>query len=205
MLSNFRLDAGVPVVQDMNDVGIVNRPEGAWNHVAKRMVQEFANTKHPIFVCVELFVWGAMRVVKGTQATQFQAATRNKMFIIGRILECNSLLIIAAVCVEYGRRHTWSAQQSFGRFQTYRLRRSRCWRTEETISAKGTLCDLFLFRHCRNCSMSRIFRWSCERWTLRNFVFALWWVLIVSRRAFVTQLFRFQNMSRVRYMFCQIW
>ena len=63
------------------------------------MVQEFANTKRPIFVCVELFVWDAMRVVKGTQATQLQAATHNKMFIIGRILECNLLLIIAAVCV----------------------------------------------------------------------------------------------------------
>ena len=151
MLSNFRLDAGVPVVQDMNDVGIEaesNRPEGAWNHVANRMVREFANTKRPIFVCAELFVWGAMRVVKGRQATHFQAATHNKMFIIDRILECNLLLIIAAVCVEYGRRHTWSAQQSSGRFQTYRLRRSRCWRTEETISVKGFLCDLFLFRHC---------------------------------------------------------
>ena len=91
---------------------------------------------------------GALSVVKGRQATQFQAATHNKMFIIDRILECNLLLIIAAVCVEYGRRHTWSAQQSFGSIQTYRLRRyhvAGAWRRQ---SAPREPCATYFCSDC---------------------------------------------------------
>ena len=157
------MDAGVPVVQDMNDVDI-----GAESTDPKELgimlpIEWCRNLQTPSVQSSCVLNFSTFRlgcIESGERKTSHSVSSRysqQKCSSLAEFWKRTLLLIIAAVCVEYGRRHTWSAPQSFGGFQTYRLRRSRCWRTEETISVKGTLCDLFLFRHCRNCSMSRIF------------------------------------------------
>ena len=91
----------------------LNRPSGAWDHVAIQIVQEFATTQHPIFASSNPFQNCAMITKKRVQIIHFEGTDTNKAIISKVILAVNQLTILFyAVCRWFDERKSYTTTMS---------------------------------------------------------------------------------------------
>ena len=75
-----------------------NKPNGAWDHVARKMTQKFEEASHAFFDRAEPFSNGDLKSEKGKQTILFQSTTQTKTIFIRTVLASNQLCNDAAVC-----------------------------------------------------------------------------------------------------------
>ena len=89
--------------QEEYGIACSNKPNGAWDRIARETTQIFEEASHPIFHCAELFSTGDVMSKRSRQTVHFQSTTQTKTIIFHTFLACSQLCIYAAVCDWFDR------------------------------------------------------------------------------------------------------
>ena len=98
------------------------RPEGKWNSIAAKMVQNFKETKHPVFTSINALSRGILRQNKGKPSTQLKAEKTNSELLY----KIKTSLRISSVSTEQLRVGVVNTNREKANNQEFRRIRRKC-------------------------------------------------------------------------------
>ena len=73
------------------------KTEGTWNFLASKMVQNFQETKHPVFTSISALNRGILRKIKGKSSLHINAESTNSELLF-KIILCESAQFLRSSC-----------------------------------------------------------------------------------------------------------